>query len=546
MLLKHTLLYLPAQFVGPLFQLLAMIVWTHVVDEHTLGVITLITATHELLQIGFLAWWSQYALRFLGRYQNLTDAPRFCRTENAVLLASVALQSAAIVGILLLVIAPDAGTGLLIAAVAYVTTRSLNLYIGERARAQQQIRIYTIQQMFGPSVGFVVGLVLIRLLGQSAEWPLAGYAAAQLAAALIVIPTFRGGYRLWPIDREIVAHALRYGIPLIVGGALGWVGLNASRFIVNQMSGVAAAGLFAVGYGLGQRAAAVAAMLVTAAAFPLAVKSMEQEGIQAGMRQLAANSALLVGILAPSLAGIFMLRMEIVHLLIAAPFQQVTLAVLPLATLAGAIRNLRAHFGDQVFLLHSRTRWMMAIAAIDASTTVVLSILFLPRWGLPGAAGATVLAALAAATVSFSIGFAKFGLRLPVSHLVRIAVATIAMAALLRIFPEARTIAGLAAHVTAGAAAYFAALALLYAPTLLRMLRPRPQASGGLSASARFRFRTSWYSRKHAPSRTTAASSASTNRTATAAAAAVREDPSSSPHQYRRSSYRPVPTQSPP
>jgi O-antigen/teichoic acid export membrane protein len=131
-----------------------------------------------------------------------------------------------------------------------------------------------------------------------------------------------------------------------------------------------------------------------------------------------------------------------------------------------------------VFLLQSRTRWMMAIAAIDASTTVVLSVLFLPRWGLAGAAGATVVAALAAATVSFSIGFAKFGLRLPVGHLVRIAVATIAMAALLRIFPEARTIAVLAAHVMAGAAAYFAVLALLYSPTLLRMLRQPPQHSG--------------------------------------------------------------------
>ncbi len=478
MLLKHTLLYLPAQFVGPLFQLLAMIVWTHVVDEHTLGVITLITATHELLQIAFLAWWSQYALRFLGRYQDANDAPRFYRTENAVLLASIALQSAAVVGILLLVIAPGARTDLLLAAVAYVMTRSLNLYIGERARAQQQIRVYTIQQVFGPSVGFVAGLVLIRLFGQSAEWPLAGYAAAQLIAALIVIPALRCGYHLWPIDREIVGHALRYGIPLIVGGALGWVGLNASRFIVNQMSGVAAAGLFAVGYGLGQRAAAVAAMLVTAAAFPLAVKSMEQEGSQAGMRQLAANSALLVAILAPSLAGIFMLRTEIVHLLIAVPFQAVTLAVLPLSTLAGAIRNLRAHFGDQVFLLQNRTRWMMAIAAIDASMTVVLSALFLPRWGLTGVAGATVLAALAAAGVSFSIGFTRFGLRLPVGHLVRIAFATIAMAALLRIFPEARTIAVLAAHVAAGAAAYFGALALLYAPALLRILRPRPQHSG--------------------------------------------------------------------
>ena len=101
MLLRHTLLYLPAQFVGPLFQLVAMIVWTHVVDEHTLGIITLVTATHELLQIGFLAWWSQYALRFFGRYQHGNDAPRFYRTENAVLLLSVILQSIAAVGILL-------------------------------------------------------------------------------------------------------------------------------------------------------------------------------------------------------------------------------------------------------------------------------------------------------------------------------------------------------------------------------------------------------------------------------------------------------------
>src|SRR5213082_2715077 len=101
MLLRHTLLYLPAQFVGPLFQLVAMIVWTHLVDDRTLGVLTLVTATHELLQIGFLAWWSQYALRFFGRYQDANDAPRFYRTENAVLLASVVLQSAAVVGVLL-------------------------------------------------------------------------------------------------------------------------------------------------------------------------------------------------------------------------------------------------------------------------------------------------------------------------------------------------------------------------------------------------------------------------------------------------------------
>jgi len=477
MLLRHTLLYLPAQIVGPLFQLIAMIVWTHVVDEHTLGVITLVTATHELLQIAFLAWWSQYALRFFGRYQDQGEALRFYRTENAVLLVSVVLQSIIVIAVLLLVIAPDARTGLLAATVGYVITRTLNLYIGERARVRHQIWIYSIQQIVGPSVGFIVGLILIKLMGQSAEWPLAGYALAQLVAAIIVLPKIGYGRSFWPLDREIVDHALQYGIPLIIGGALGWVGLNASRFIVNEMSGVAAAGLFAVGYGLGQRAAAVAAMLVTAAAFPLAVKSMEQSGSKVAMRQLADNSALLIAILAPSITGIFMLRTEIVHLLIATLFQQVTLAVLPLSALAGAIRSLRAHFVDQAFLLHNRTRLMIVVAAIDAAVTVVLTPFFVRYWGLVGAAGATVLAAIAAAIVSSAIGFSKLGLTLPFNHLVPIALATTAMADLLSNLPEAPSLMVLAGHIAAGAALYIALLVLLYATSLLRMLRLHQQQS---------------------------------------------------------------------
>jgi O-antigen/teichoic acid export membrane protein len=477
MLLRHTLLYLPAQIVGPLFQLIAMIVWTHVVDEHTLGVITLVTATHELLQIAFLTWWSQYALRYFGRYQDLGEISRFYRTENAVLLVSVLLQSVIAIVILLLVIAPDASSGLLLATVGYVITRTLNLYIGERARIHHHIWVYSIQQIVGPSAGFIVGLVLIKLIGQSAEWPLAGYAVAQFAAAIIVLPKIGYGRSFWPIDRAIVDQALHYGIPIVIGGALGWVGLNASRFIVNDMLGVAAAGLFAVGYGLGQRAAAVAAMLVTVAAFPLAVKSMEQGGSKLAMRQLADNSALLIAILAPSIAGIYMLRMEIVHLLIARSFQQVTLAVLPLSVLAGSIRSIRAHFVDQTFLLHSRTRLMIVVAAIDAIATVVLSFILIPYWGLVGAAGATVLAAIAAAIVSFTIAFSRFGLTLPLNHLVPVTLATAAMAALLSNLPEANSLIVLAGHIAAGAAAYVAVLMPFYATSLFKMFRLRQQQS---------------------------------------------------------------------
>jgi O-antigen/teichoic acid export membrane protein len=472
MLIRQTILYLPAQLISPLFQLVSVIVWTHVIDEHALGVITLVTASHELLQSVFLTWWSQYALRFLGRFQDDEDAARFYRTENAVLLASVVAQSAISAVILLAVIDRHAGASLIAATVAYVATRTINLYVAERARVHQDIAVYSIQQITGPALGFALGLVMIEILGQGPEWPLAGYAAAQLAAIIAVLPMITVGRRVGPVDRPIIAHAFAYGIPLILGGVLGWLGLNASRFILNDMLGVAAAGLFAVGYGLGQRAAAVAAMLVTAGAFPLAVRQMENGGAKIAMRQLADNGALVAAILLPSVVGIFVLRDEMVRLLIAAPFQEVTLAILPLSALAGAIRNFRAHFGDQAFLLHNRTWLSVVVAGVEGALTVVLAVVCISAWGIVGAALASVGATLVAAIVSFAIGFTVFDLRLPWAHLGRIVLATLAMAIFLQALPAAGRDAALLAHVAAGVAIYGAVLAALYLPVLVGLLRP--------------------------------------------------------------------------
>jgi len=44
--------------------------------------------------------------------------------------------------------------------------------------------------------------------------------------------------------------------------------------------------------------------------------------------------------------------------------------------------------------------------------------------------------------------------------------------------PEAATFVTLALHIATGAALYIAVLALLYAPSLLKMLRPAPQQVG--------------------------------------------------------------------
>lgn len=112
---------------------------------------------------------------------------------------------------------------------------------------------------------------------------------------------------------------------------------------------------------------------------------------------------------------------------------------------------------------------MVVVSSIDAAVTVVLSVIFIHRWGLVGAAAATVGSACAAATVSFVIGFTKFGLTLPVSHLLRSAIATALMMLVLHRLPEAANFTGLALHIAIGAGVYAAALAVFYARSLFQL-----------------------------------------------------------------------------
>jgi O-antigen/teichoic acid export membrane protein len=461
MLLRSTLLYLPAQIIGPLFQLVSVVVWTHIISDSTLGVITLVVATHELLQTAFLYWWSQYALRFFGALQPGEQTTHYLRTENAVLLLSVAVQSLAAIVVLQAGIIPGGDLGLSLAVLAYVITRSYNLYIAERARAAHEIGVYSIQQTTGPALGFLLGLLLIKMFGDKPEWPILGFAAAQLVATLLALPLIRFSWSIGPLDRRIVRDALHYGVPLVIGGGLTWLSLNAPRFVVSDMLGLGAAGLFAVGYGLGWRATAVASLMVTASAFPLAVRAMETGDARRAMRQLANNGVLLAAILFPAVTGLFMLRGEIVHVLIATAFQPATLTILPLAALTGAIRNFRAHFSDQAFLLHRRPRGLVAINAIEAALTVGLSIMFVMYWGLAGSVIATTAAATVAATLSFTVSIVLFDLRLPIGHLLRVVAASVAMAIALYALPESDFAIGMSVHIALGAAVYVMALALM-------------------------------------------------------------------------------------
>ncbi len=132
----------------------------------------------------------------------------------------------------------------------------------------------------------------------------AGYAIAQAAALLAVLLRIEKGAHPQRFSRELIAKAATYALPLVIGTVLIWVANNGIRFVVEWRDGAAAVGLVSVGWSIGLRIASVAAMVVTAAGFPLALARARSGGTSAGQDQLARNSLLLAAVLAPSAAGL--------------------------------------------------------------------------------------------------------------------------------------------------------------------------------------------------------------------------------------------------
>lgn len=466
MLYRQTLLYLPAQVLGPVFQLISMVAWTHFLPPAEMGVFALLTAAQELIFVGTTSWFSLYTVRYFDPSSDAASRQRFLDTELAALIAASAV-SIVIVWLLTFVIGAAWTPALLATAVAYTLSRGLSTHLSDRARAEHDTLTYSVLQIFWPVLGFAIGLVLVTLFTPTAATLLAGYALAQGLALIIAMMRLQFGRHPLAASPDILRGAITYGLPLLIGGAIVWLANNGLRFIVEAARGAEDVGLVTVGWGLGLRAAAFAAMMVAVAGFPLAVRKARDEGIASGQDQLVRNGVLLIATLAPATAGLWAISGPLIDLTVADSYRDMTKAVLPLALVCGALRNIRQHFAQHVFLLHEKPNIPVFNDIADATATLIGVAGGLWLDGLTGAvAGAALGSAIGLLTTSVW-GWRRYGFALPVSGIVRTGAATAAMVMAVKTFAPAPTPASLTIAVALGGIVYAVALCVVY-PAMTR------------------------------------------------------------------------------
>lgn len=460
-LLHGTLLYLPAQFTPPFVQFVTTVVWTYLLDPATFGYVTFVISVQEIMACAGLTGWTMFVLRYRARFRGLEE-PRFLAMDRRFALLASVVQ-VVLTPFLLHVLALPCDAATIAATGSYLVSRMLLSHYADWARADHAVGAYTIGQLVASIAGAGLSFGAIKVFGPNCAAVLGAVAIGNVLALLALMTRTPIRFGLGVFDAALFQEVKRYGKLAIVGGVVGWGAGNAIRIIVQYMDGPVALGLISVGWSLGQRIAGVLAMLLTAAAYPLAVKHLESGDRKGALAQVSFNGLLLFGILLPAAVGTLLLAGPLVTLLIAEKFRSATILILPIALGAASLRFLRLHTCEQTMLLLERTELSMCVVLVEAALNVSLCAAGLYLGGPYGATLGMLVGSAITCVGSFAFCFTVLGLPPPaLSTVLRIALACAAMSIGVRTLSVTAGASSLALAVVLGAVIYGVAIVMLF------------------------------------------------------------------------------------
>jgi O-antigen/teichoic acid export membrane protein len=192
---------------------------------------------------------------------------------------------------------------------------------------------------------------------------------------------------IWRIDASLLKQLLGFGLPLVPAGLASWALTFSDRFFLERYAGLSQVGIYAVGYSIAGIVNVIMGWFNTAWGpyyFSVAQQAEAKE-IYARVLTYALALFTLIGL------GLSLFAKEIL-LLFAPPVYAQAAAIVPLIVLAYLFFEM--NYLSVGLDLTGKTGYYPFIIGSAAIVNLGLNFLLIPRWGMMGAAWATVLSYL--------------------------------------------------------------------------------------------------------------------------------------------------------
>lgn len=449
MLVRHGALYLLARLTPGAVAFASLVAYTRLLAPADYGIYVLVIAAVALVQVNLFAWLELSLLRLMPAFEK--DPRPLLAT---VLWLFLALCAATVVaGGIAWFLLPDPDTRrLLLVGMPILWAHAwLELNLKLCQSALMPIR-YGVLLLLRSASTLCVGVALV-LYGLGAYGPLLGFLLGTALACVLAVSWQWRGVRP-ALDRALAGELARYGVPLTGSIALVFIIDSADRFMLARFLGADSVGVYAAAYDLASQSLTVLMMAVNLAAYPLAIRAYEADGVPGALAQLRQHGTFLLAIALPAALGIALLAEPLAQTLLGADFQAAAQLILPWIALAILLAGLKSYLFDMAFQLSKDSITMIWSVAAAAVCNVLLNYWWIHAFGVIGAAWATVASYAVALVVCIALGRRLIPIQLDWNQTLRIVAATAAMGTVLVALPPLPGPLGLVAQILAGMLVY--------------------------------------------------------------------------------------------
>ncbi len=419
-LLLHTGIYLLARLVAGGTAVVALALYTRLLDAHAFGELTLALSAMSLMSLSLANGPNSALRRFFG--EDGEDA----RTTALLWLILPALLACLVA----------AGTAWLfnhhlwhellpLLSLLLAVSVLQEFQLGSAQAKLEPWRYALVSAIKGAaSALFGVGLVMLGYGVVGALWGVAAGTALSLAlnARAWMVRLRRPEPALW-------RRMTRVAVPISAGAALHWARLFSDRWLLAWHYDANTAGLYAAAYDMTFQALVLSYSVVMLAGEPLVFAAHAQGGIEAARRQIQQYVGLAISLLLPAAVGLMLVAPLLIQLLLGAPFRPTATTLVPVLALALLAQSLTLYPGC-AFTLAARTELSLALTAFAAALNVALNLVLIPHYQALGAAISALATHSIGLVLSLVIARRLFALPPPEPRMSLAAVAaTAAMAA---------------------------------------------------------------------------------------------------------------------
>jgi O-antigen/teichoic acid export membrane protein len=274
-----------------------------------------------------------------------------------------------------------------------VVTRVVLSVVYQAYRAQERVFAFNVTQVVSRFGSLSLAMVFVLLgRGKAYEIIIATLIVESVVLATSLSDLVSRGMITRPtlsVSWPAVVLATSYGLPLVLANSSTFILEYGDRFMIERLLGLGAVANYSVPYDLVQNVAAAVFTSVNMAVVPIVLRVWADEGSEAGARLLSQLATYLVALAIPLAALMLMLNGNLILLLASGKYAGS--AVLTPYLLPGVFMGELNFLFVVPLMIDKDTRVLAVITLVAGVLNLLLNLLFLPRWGLPGAGVATTV-----------------------------------------------------------------------------------------------------------------------------------------------------------